>query len=120
MSDTVKFPHIVVPLVGKDGNAFAILGRVITAMRRGGCTEEEIDAFKTEATSGDYSHLLNTVMKTVSEASEDDDDDDSFNGISDADEEEDIIEDDLDSKEAESVVEEVEDEEDEDDDEDEA
>lgn len=121
MSDTVKFPDVIVPLVGEDGNAFAILGRVITAMRRAGCTKEEIDAFKTEATSGDYDHLLATVMETVTEGSADeDDDDDSFNGISDADEEEDIIEDDLDSKEAESVVEEVEDEEDEDDDEDEA
>ena len=61
----IKFPKVRVKLVGADGNAFAILGRVTGAMRKAGCTLEEIKAFQAEATSGDYDHLLQTVMQTV-------------------------------------------------------
>ena len=60
-----KYPEIEVQLVGEDGNAFAILGRVIKAMRRGGVEQSEIDTFQQEATSGDYDNLLQTVMKWV-------------------------------------------------------
>lgn len=59
------FPQIKVNLVGRDGNAFAILGSVRSAMKNGGCTQEQIDTFMTEAMSGDYDHLLQTCMKTV-------------------------------------------------------
>jgi len=52
-----------VELVGYDGNAFAILGRCRKAARRAGMTPEEINEFTNEATSGDYDHLLTTVMK---------------------------------------------------------
>lgn len=62
---TVKYPHITVELVGKDGNAFAVLGTVTRALRRAKVPQVEIDAFMTEATSGDYNHLLGTVMRTV-------------------------------------------------------
>lgn len=57
----VKHPEINVPLVGEDGNAFSILGRVKRIMRRAGI-EDEWEEFHTEATSGDYDHLLMTVM----------------------------------------------------------
>lgn len=63
--DGVKHPEIVVTLVGEDGNAFAILGRVRKALRRGGVPAEEIDLFINEATSGDYDHLLRTAMSWV-------------------------------------------------------
>ena len=56
---------IRVKLVGEDGNAFAILGRVRQALRRGGESREFIEAFTKEATSGDYNHLLATVMEVV-------------------------------------------------------
>ena len=56
-----------VKLDGEDGNAFAILGRVIGALRRGGADKEYIDKFKNEATSGDYDNLLITVCKYVDE-----------------------------------------------------
>jgi hypothetical protein len=56
-----------VKLVGEDGNAFAILGRVIGALRKGGADKEYIDKFKNEATSGDYDNLLQTVCKYVDE-----------------------------------------------------
>jgi hypothetical protein len=60
-----KFPQVTVKLVGTDGNAFAVLGATIKAMRRAGVSQSDIDAFRAEATSGDYDHLLGTVMQTV-------------------------------------------------------
>lgn len=58
-----KYPKINVPMVGKDGNAFAILGRVKRIMRRAGLPDSEWEAFHAEATSGDYDNVLMTVMK---------------------------------------------------------
>ena len=60
-----KYPNIKVQMVGEDGNAFAILGRVIKALRRGNIPKEEITKFQEEATNGDYNHLLATVMNWV-------------------------------------------------------
>jgi hypothetical protein len=45
------------------GNAFAILGRTAAALRAG-VSPEEIDAYFTQAISGDY-HLLATTMTWV-------------------------------------------------------
>jgi len=53
-----------VKLVGEDGNAFAILGRVKRALVKAGM-HEEAKAFMEEATAGDYNHLLATVQKYV-------------------------------------------------------
>lgn len=50
-------------LVGKDGNAFAILGRAQAAARKAGWPKDRIDAFMKEATSGDYNKLLATTME---------------------------------------------------------
>ena len=50
-------------LVGEDGNAFAILGRIEREMHRARWTKEEIDVFQKEATSGDYDHLLQTAIR---------------------------------------------------------
>ena len=61
----VKYPHVKVRLVGKDGNAFAVLGKVKQAMQKAGIPAAEITAFVEEASSGDYNHLLQTVMLTV-------------------------------------------------------
>ena len=61
----VKYPHIKVTLLDEDGNAFMVLGRVRKAMRRANVPYEEIEAFYKEATSGNYDHMLQTVMKTV-------------------------------------------------------
>lgn len=60
---TPKYPNITVELVGQDGNAFAILGRCKQAAQMAGFEKAEIDAFITEATSGDYDHLLQTAMR---------------------------------------------------------
>ena len=72
----VKYPHIEVELVGRDGNAFAILGAVKSALHSARVPQEEIDAFMTEAMSGDYGHLLTTVLRTVEVAGESDEDED--------------------------------------------
>lgn len=56
---------IDVRLTGTDGNAFAIMGKVKTAMKRGGALPGDIEAFMAEAMSGDYSHLLATAMEYV-------------------------------------------------------
>ena len=53
-----------VKLVGEDGNAFAILGRVNRALKAAGM-HEEAKAFMAEAITGDYDHLLATVQKYV-------------------------------------------------------
>ena len=61
----VKYPHIKVNLSESDGNSFFIIGRVRKALRRAGVSDEEIEAFSKEASSGDYDHVLQTAMKTV-------------------------------------------------------
>lgn len=53
-----------VKLIGEDGNAFNILGRVKRALVKAGM-REEAQAFMTEAMAGDYDHLLATVQKYV-------------------------------------------------------
>lgn len=60
-----KYPHVVVPLSGEDGNAFFILCRVRRALRLAGVSDEEIQAFTKEAESGDYDNVLATAMKWV-------------------------------------------------------
>jgi len=61
-----KYPQVEVPLIAQDGNAFAILGRVRKALEAAGVPEEELMEFWAEATSDDYGHLLQTVVKWVS------------------------------------------------------
>lgn len=61
----VKYPHVHLKLVGEDGNTFAILGRLQRALRRAEVPADEIKAVMDEAMSGDYDHLLQTVMQTV-------------------------------------------------------
>lgn len=60
-----KYPNIHVDLIGEDGNAMSIIGRTTRALRRGGVDKDEISQFTTEAMSGDYDHVLQTVMKWV-------------------------------------------------------
>lgn len=59
----IKYPNIHVQLTGQDGNAYFILGRVQHAMKADDLPAEEIEAFMTEAKSGDYDNLLQTCMK---------------------------------------------------------
>lgn len=60
-----KYPHIEVQLSGEDGNAFMIIGRVRSAMRRADVPSGEIDDFTRQASSGDYDNVLRTCMEWV-------------------------------------------------------
>ena len=61
-----KYPEINVKLVGEDGNAITIIGRISKALRRGGVDKTETDEFQKEAMSGDYDNVLQTCMRWVS------------------------------------------------------
>ncbi len=67
----VRKPHV--KLVGEDGNAFAIIGRVRRALREAGASAAYVARYSEEATSGDYSNLLAVTLKYVHEADEADD-----------------------------------------------
>lgn len=56
--------NAVVKLVGEDGNAFAILGRVRAAIRKSD-KPELASEFMTKAMSSDYDNLLVTCMEYV-------------------------------------------------------
>lgn len=53
-----------VKLIGRDGNAFFILGTVRKALLKAGM-EKEAKEFMEKATSGDYNNLLLVVMDYV-------------------------------------------------------
>ena len=53
--------NIKLNLEGVDGNAFCVLGTCLRAMTRAGKRNMWED-FQKEATSGDYNHLLATIM----------------------------------------------------------
>ena len=61
----IKYPTVKVTLVGEDGNAFFILGRVSRALREAGVDAATIKEYSDEATSGDYNHLLAVTMSWV-------------------------------------------------------
>jgi len=57
--------NVRVPLIGQDGNAFAVIGSVQRALRKAGAPKEEINQYLKEAMSGDYDNLLRTTMDWV-------------------------------------------------------
>ena len=67
---------VEVQLVGEDGNAFSILGRVSRALRQAGYSKEARDAYQEAATSGDYDTLLAVTLDWTTEPDSDDDEDD--------------------------------------------
>ena len=56
--------EVRVQLTGNDGNAFAIMGTVVKALRSEG-HRDLVDEYRKEAMSGDYDHLLQTTMAYV-------------------------------------------------------
>jgi hypothetical protein len=62
---SVQYPEIKVKLTGKDGNAYAILGATIRALRAAKLPDSEIDRYQAEAMAGDYNHLLAVTMDWV-------------------------------------------------------
>ena len=52
-----------VQLVGNNGNAYAIMGVVKTALQRAGADKEYIDLYLKESMAGDYDNLLVVAIK---------------------------------------------------------
>ena len=50
-----------VQLIGRDGNAYMILGSCLTAARKAGWSKEKMKDFEEKATAGDYDCLLRVV-----------------------------------------------------------
>lgn len=57
-------------LVGVDGNAFAVMGYVMRAMRQCGKSRDEIAKYQNEATSSDYDHLLGVSIDMIEECND--------------------------------------------------
>ncbi len=60
-----KYPEIKAKLIGQDGNAYAIMATVARALRKGGVSEQEIEEYFGESTSGDYNNVIVTAMRWV-------------------------------------------------------
>ena len=56
--------ELTVKLIGKDGNAFAIMGVVSKALKKAGY-HDLASQYLADATMGDYDHLLRTTMEYV-------------------------------------------------------
>lgn len=58
---SIKKPKV--KLVGEDGNAFAVMGKVVRGLRRAKVPSSVIEAYKNESVSGDYDNVLATAAK---------------------------------------------------------
>ena len=56
---------VSVQLSGNDGNAFAVMGAVKSALKKAGASKEEIEQYITDSMSGDYDNLLRVAMEWV-------------------------------------------------------
>lgn len=57
--------NVEVQLSGNDGNAFAVMGTVKSALKKAGASKEEISQYLSESMSGDYDNLLRVSMDWV-------------------------------------------------------
>lgn len=60
-----KFPDVEVQLTGHDGNAYAIIARVVRGMERAGYREEAKEFAHAAMESESYDDLLMLAMRTV-------------------------------------------------------
>jgi len=56
---------VAVQLSGNDGNAFAIMGAVKSALKKSGASASELSEYVSASMSGDYDNLLRTAMEWV-------------------------------------------------------
>lgn len=98
MMQTLPDKKVRLELVGLDGNSFALMGAFSRQARKEGWSKQEIDQVLDECKSGDYDHLLTTLMSVTEspvdeeeeegeeeeedddELDDEDDDDDDFEG----------------------------------------
>jgi len=66
MNDDAGKPltDIKVRLVGEDGNAFSIIGRVRSALHRGG-RADLVEPFTRKAMAGNYDNVIQTCLRYV-------------------------------------------------------
>ena len=57
-------------LVGVDGNAFAVIGYVLKAMKECKMSKEEQSDYQTKAMSGDYDNLLVVSVEMIDKCNE--------------------------------------------------
>jgi hypothetical protein len=57
--------NVSVQLSGNDGNAFAVMGAVKSALKKAGASKEELDQYLADSMSGDYDNLLRVAMDWV-------------------------------------------------------
>jgi len=62
---TPKYDNVTVTLAGQDGNAFAVMAKVSSALRKEGVSEDDVQQYISESMSGDYDNLIVTAMKWV-------------------------------------------------------
>ena len=62
MENLVNGKTVEMELVGLDGNAFSLMGAFSKAAKSEGWTKDEIDLVMKECMSGDYDHLLQTLV----------------------------------------------------------
>lgn len=60
ITDTI---FVMPDLSGPSGNAFVLLGMAKHAFRQDGVDQKVVDEFYADATSGDYEHLLDTILR---------------------------------------------------------
>ncbi len=63
--EDVRHPNVHVALTTLNGNAFTLIGTVRAALRKARVPSQEIDEFTREASSGDYDHVLRTILRWV-------------------------------------------------------
>lgn len=62
---TPKYDNVTVTLAGQDGNAFAVMAKVSSALRKEGVSEDDVQQYISESMLGDYDNLIVTAMKWV-------------------------------------------------------
>lgn len=75
---TAPTKPVVMRLVGEDGNAFFIMGKLTRALKNAGADKVYIEDVMADMRSGDYAHLLGVAMDEIDteERRHDDSDDD--------------------------------------------
>lgn len=57
--------NVAVQLSGNDGNAFAVMGAVKSALKKAGASSDELSTYVSDSMSGDYDNLLRVAMEWV-------------------------------------------------------
>ena len=65
-------------LVGKDGNAFSLMGAFSGEARRQGWTQDEIGKVTNQCMQGDYNELIATLMNHIEDDSHEEDEEEDF------------------------------------------